>query len=616
MNALRKLRTLRHPHILKFIDAIETDSMIYIATERAAPLSRSLPSDDTIWLTWGLQNVAQALAFLHTLTSSIHGSVSSDSVFVSEAGEWKLGGFELCTAQSELSNGILESNYNMSTAAPEAKQGFDAIPSNPVSSLDSFNFALFISQLYNPSNPLPLDLTAAPAPSSRGMIPTSLFNSYRKLLNPSPKNRMSVDSFLQLGNNAQDTQNGAFFTQNPLIELCQGLEMFSLMRQAERVVFLKNLSQLLNYDGSSNGILGERKVSIPNSLAIHRILPTLVHSVEFMTAGDSAPSLVPLIVRIGMRLGTEDERSKAISKPLLRLWMSPDRGTRMALLEDLERYIDVLSNKIVVNELWPQLLTGFNDTAAVIREATIKAVPLISPKLSDRILNNELLKQLAKAQLDPEPSIRTNTCILIGKLTPKLSLTTRKKVLVSACARAMKDSFAPARAAGLRTLLATVEDQEDIDLATRVLPTICPCLLDKEKSVRDQAFEVLRNIVGRVEEIASKMPETTIKPDAEVDYSYSGTAGKSFLGDDQLGNTATAIAGWAFGTSTTSKKVGTRLLCQTHHSLHCSSKPARQLHRCHQQVQQLRRERRLRWHLCTRRRCPHLKSVNQRRLEG
>ncbi|TIA87050.1 hypothetical protein E3P99_03415 [Wallemia hederae] len=553
-NALRKLRTLRHPQIVKFIDAIETDTMIYIATERATPLSKFLPSDDAVWLTWGLQGVVQALAFLHTLTNSIHGSVSSDSVFVTQSGEWKLGGFELCSSQSELSNGILESNYNMSTAAPEAKQGFDAIPKNPVSSLDSFNLAVFISQLYNPSKPLPLDLTAAPSPSSRGMIPMSLFNSYRKLLNPSPKNRLSVDAFLQAGNNPQDTQNGAFFTQNPLIELCQGLEMFSLMRQAERVVYLKNLSQLLNYD-NKDGIIGERKVSIPNSLAIHRILPTLVHSVEFMTAGDSAPSLVPLIVRIGMRLDSEDERSKAISKPLLRLWMSPDRGTRMALLDDLERYIDVLSNKIVVNELWPQLLTGFNDTAAVIREATIKAVLLVSPKLSDRILNNELLKQLAKAQLDPEPSIRTNTCILIGKLTPKLSIATRKKVLVSACARAMKDSFAPARAAGLRTLLATVDDQEEGDLATRVLPTVCPCLLDKEKSVRDQAFEVLRSIVGKVESIASRMPETAIKPDAEVDYSYSGTAGKSLLGEDQLGSAATAIAGWAFGTSTTSKKL-------------------------------------------------------------
>ncbi|TIB17428.1 hypothetical protein E3P77_00155 [Wallemia ichthyophaga] len=554
-NAMRKLRTLRHPQILKFIDAIETDSMIYIATERATPLSKFLPSDDTIWLTWGLQSVSQALAFLHTLTHSIHGSVSSDSVFVSHSGEWKLGGFELCTTQTELSNGILESNYDSKLAAPEARQGFDAIPTNPVSSLDSFSLALLISQLYNPTKPLPVDLTAAPAPNSRGMIPTSLFNSYRKLLNPSPKNRISVDAFLHLGKNTQETQNGAFFTQNPLIELCQGLEMFSLMRQTERVVFLKNLSHLLNYDKSNEAILGESRVSIPNSLAIHRILPTLVHSVEYMTAGDSAPSLVPLIVRIGMRLSTEDERSTAISKPLLRLWMSPDRGTRMALLEDLERYIDVLSNKIVINELWPHLLTGFNDTAAVIREATIKAVPLLLPKLSDRIINNELLKQLAKAQLDPEPSIRTNTCILIGKLTPKLSLTTRKKVLVSACARAMKDSFPPARAAGLRTLLATVDDQEETDLATRVLPTICPCLLDKEKSVRDQAFEVLRNIVDRIENIASKMPETVVKPDEEIDYSYSGTAGKSFLGDDQLGSAATAIAGWAFGTSTTSKKL-------------------------------------------------------------
>lgn len=553
-NSLKKLRTLRHPDILKFYDGIETDTMIYIATEKVTPLDDHLPSDDSTWLTWGLNSISKSLSFLHSLTNSIHGNLSVNSIFISNSGEWKLGGFEYCTLKSQLNQQL---NY-IDNAPPELLSGsLDNVGNNPISSIDSYHLALLIFKLFNPTKSLPVNLTSPPNQAMRGLIPMNLFNAFKKLLNPSPKHRLSVEDFLNLGNNSLDTQNGSYFSKNSLIELCKGLEMFSLMNQIERIKFLRFLSTCLNEKIDDNNIIGERKVTIPNSLAIHRILPTLVHSVEFMTAGDSAPSLVPLIVRIGNRLDNENECSKAISKPLLRLWASPDRGTRMALLEDLERYINILHSKIVVNELWPHLITGFNDTAAVIREATVRSIPLVAQKLNDRIMNNELLKQLAKAQLDPEPSIRTNTCILIGKLTPKLSATTRKKILVPACSRALKDSFAPARAAGLRTLLATVDEHDDNDLATKVLPTLCPALLDKEKVVRDQAFEVVEKLIEKLRLIANKMPETAINKDEDnMDYSYSGNANNTILGSNEhINNAANTIASWAFGTSTTSKKL-------------------------------------------------------------
>ena len=43
-DALRKLRTVRHPDVLKFIDAVDTDSTVYIMTERVKPLGQALQS--------------------------------------------------------------------------------------------------------------------------------------------------------------------------------------------------------------------------------------------------------------------------------------------------------------------------------------------------------------------------------------------------------------------------------------------------------------------------------------------------------------------------------------------------------------------------------------------
>jgi SCY1-like protein 1 len=64
-NALRKLRSTRHPDVLKFIDSVENDSTIYYMTERVRPLAGVLPGwsskgakDREDWLIWGLHRIS------------------------------------------------------------------------------------------------------------------------------------------------------------------------------------------------------------------------------------------------------------------------------------------------------------------------------------------------------------------------------------------------------------------------------------------------------------------------------------------------------------------------------------------------------------------------------
>jgi SCY1-like protein 1 len=139
------------------------------------------------------------------------------------------------------------------------------------------------------------------------------------------------------------------------------------------------------------------------------------------------------------------------------------------------------------------------DTVAVIREATVKSVVLLSPKvmptglhdshakylasskLNERILNNDLLRHLAKMQSDPEPSIRTNTCILMGRLGPSLGYHTKRKVLVPAFGRALRDPFVHARVAALMAFMATIDCFDLEDLATKVIPSVSGSMIDKEK---------------------------------------------------------------------------------------------------------------------------------------
>ena len=85
-NALKKLRTIRHPDVVKYVDSVETETHVYIATERVRPLQGVLRDWTTggalsqgkgkgreDWISWGLRSVA--VSFDHVARApSLHCS--------------------------------------------------------------------------------------------------------------------------------------------------------------------------------------------------------------------------------------------------------------------------------------------------------------------------------------------------------------------------------------------------------------------------------------------------------------------------------------------------------------------------------------------------------------
>lgn len=84
------------------------------------------------------------------------------------------------------------------------------------------------------------------------------------------------------------------------------------------------------------------------------MLPSLVSALEF--GGASAATMLPLVIQFGKNLPPEDY-PKAIITPLIKLYASPDRGTRMALLDNLPEYADKLDKKTVSEKLFPHLVS-------------------------------------------------------------------------------------------------------------------------------------------------------------------------------------------------------------------------------------------------------------------
>ncbi|GAA5978305.1 hypothetical protein JCM10908_004306 [Rhodotorula pacifica] len=569
-NAFRKLRALRHPNILKFLDGSESDSAIWIITEPVQSLAGLLDAaggtgalaDES--KVYGLLHVSSALAFLNREGQSVYGGLRTTSVWVTPGGEWKLGGMEVCSRLDEPDavmwhfGGLLPDSK--SHASPEVRRGgWTALKEYDPSTLDSYLLHLFLYTVFNgplPNSYLSPSSSETPSlPQTRGSLPPALFQPWRRLGNPNPAARLKTTAFLDLGQHPGE----GWWPANRLVKLSAALEGFALATEDERTLLIRTLKAI------AAGAANSKTAALPNGFLKYKVLPSLVHTFEFSSGSGGAP-LLPVILDLASEsiaakgatgLGDEQnekEYQRDVIQPIVRMYATPDRAIRMALLENLERYADRLTIKDVNEKVWPHLQTGFGDVVPVIREATVKAIPLIAPKLNDRILNNDLLRVLGKTQTDVEPGIRTNTCILLSRLSRHLQTSTQRKVLIPAFARAIRDPFVHARIAGLMALMATCEVFEKEDLAGKVIPAMSICLVDREKTVRDQAYRAIDMFVKKCEALTASMPETAIPdtPSGQSPALQAAAQTQPGLATNAAG-AAGALAGWAF--ASVSKKL-------------------------------------------------------------
>jgi SCY1-like protein 1 len=139
----------------------------------------------------------------------------------------------------------------------------------------------------------------------------------------------------------------------------------------------------------------------------------------------------------------------------------------------------------------------------------------------------------------------------------------RAKVLAAAFSRSLRDPFVHARNAALLALSATADLFSEDDCATKLLPIMCPSLVDKEKLIRDQAQKSVDIYIARIRKYAATMPDTVLPPPGVPaggasaprmgtpanDSSWTGWAISSFTnkmastsGDIQAGSASNGVA--------------------------------------------------------------------------
>ncbi|EDO33568.1 predicted protein [Nematostella vectensis] len=491
-SAIKRLKTLRHPNIVTYIDSLESDTLIYLVTEPVTPLEIYMADETSIKsdlaISWGIHQIAAGLSFLLNDCNLMHGNICMASIYVDVAGEWKLGGVEYVQPIEPPPGADVTDNSILPALQvydpPEGRKYSKMNKKLQKWSADVWGLGCLIWEVFNGTLPRPASLKTV------GKIPKSLLVHYGELVSANPRIRPNPTKFIE---NCRASGN---YLDNAFVEANLFLSELQIKDPKEQKKFFSSLSSSVD--------------TFPEPFCKHRILPQLINAFEFGAAGSAV--LGPLF-KVGKLLESE-EYEKRIVPCVVKLFSSTDRATRIQLLQQLELFVQHLKPQVVDEQIFPHVALGFGDTVPAMREQTVKAMLLLTPKLSEKTINSHLLKHFAKLQMDQEAGIRTNTTVCLGKIACHLPPATRQKVLVSAFLRPFRDPFPPARTAGVMAFCVTSEFYPLKDVAARILPALCPLTVDPEKKVRDQTFKAVKLFIGKLEK-ASEDPESAMNTAAD-----------------------------------------------------------------------------------------------------
>lgn len=350
-------------------------------------------------LAWGLVCVIKALDFLSTNAKMSHSCLCVDSIYVTPAGDFKLGNYSLLVSMGKLESGSTagmdDKQYYQKYEAfvcpsayrsPErANSEYDFIfNSLPTHAIDSYSLGVLIEDLYE------------------GTVPEKLVKAVARLKTQSAAQRPRLSPLLKCP--VLDT---------PHCKSMEFLDEIAVKPVEEKISFYQSVPDQL-----VRGFISQ-------DAAKYKLLPSMMMSLKSITANPQVVTqditrrevlaIIPPLFSICDMLDESSFQSQ-ISPFIVTLFQLNDRGIRAALLNRLPSLTERLDKHAINSCVFEPMCTGFTDSSAALREMTLKStLPLISSLNSVNI--EKLGRYLIRLQSDSEDSIRTNTVIFISKVS-------------------------------------------------------------------------------------------------------------------------------------------------------------------------------------------------------
>jgi SCY1-like protein 1 len=517
----QKMRTMKHPYILTFLDGADLEDSLVLVTEQCIPLEKWLKNSQIEYennnndkqpliqeLLWGFRCILNALMFLHFNCSLSHGFLGLHSIFVCNSGDWKIGSLDLaCNLKNDDDISFARTHCHLLQKPyipPERLQSsWDA--SVPIGSADIYSLGQCMQKSFNL-----VDLD----------IPVEFSKYLQKMISMEAKRRPSSSQLSKL----------PIFNSDH-INLLLSLGELSIKPANESIQILGQVaSQIQN---------------IPKSVCIYKILPSVAKSLRMAIndfsnrdSRESCRQSVQQSMALMRELALQEKLDEVVfmnqcGDLLGQLWTMSDRAVRMALLKSLKATVLYISPDTVNKFIFDPMIAGFADSNAKMREDTLKNLVHVVDKLDEKNMQDKLVRCITNLQNDKEPSIRTNATIFLGRIAVHLNESVRNKCLALVFGKAMRDNFMHCRVAGLRAAQACISLIDPAQLSGKIMPQVCSLLLDRSSEIRElslnfmnSAVQVMRtkhNALVSSEKAAEKLSEKS-RPSNEKSLSSSSSS--------------------------------------------------------------------------------------------
>jgi hypothetical protein len=377
------------------------------------PLETTSLESIQLLISAGLSQIYTAVEFLNFFANIIHGNISSDTIFISKSGDWKLGGFDLAfkatmTAPSsnnagspadtdaflDLHNGdggnqsekmgqtsttksptksttkittinsiptLFRNHYSLQKKdylLDEIKQNhWKRIERYPVYIIDAYAMGQLLSDIFCVQNSHKNSHKNSTQKNSP--IPPLLLREYN--LYHSPNTPQQIDDGITYPNLPKhSTVLQSTYFNNHVIAALQFLDSIHIKSTEEKTLFFTQFSTIYTM--------------FPTSILRNRIIPQLVLSFEVITpksAGSSFAGILNSTFAVSKVCLHPDEYTQFIVPLIKKLFQSTDLEIRMSLLQSMKEFAHFLTIDMVFNDILPTIIVGIYDENPIVRELTI-----------------------------------------------------------------------------------------------------------------------------------------------------------------------------------------------------------------------------------------------------
>ncbi|KAI1888120.1 hypothetical protein AGOR_G00181770 [Albula goreensis] len=404
---VQQLTRLRHPRLLTVQHPLEEsrDSLAFCTEPVFASLANvlgqyeNLPSPlpteikeyklYDVETKYGLLQISEGLAFLHSGVKMVHGNLCPENVIVNKSGSWKIMGFDFSISSTNPSEQEPTYSFSCDSASDMYSLGVvihavfsDGKPVFQVNKQDIFkSFSRQLDQLSRLS------------PGVLTKVPEEVREHVKMLLSVTPNVRPDADQMTKI----------PFFDDVGAVTL-QYFDSLFQRDNLQKSQFYKGLPKVLP--------------KLPKRVVVHRILPALTS--EFVNP-DMVPFVLPNVLLIAEEC-TKEEYVRLILPDLSPVFkqQEPVQAGNMILLIFLQK-MDLLLTKTppedIRNSVLPMVYRALEAPSTQIQELCLNIIPTFANLIDYPSMKNSLIPRIKSACLQTSSlAVRVNSLVCLGKI--------------------------------------------------------------------------------------------------------------------------------------------------------------------------------------------------------